>query len=393
LCTQDCLSPPDSLDIFRSLQRQRNLKLLSLIIFEDALSVGLSHLISLAKEQGKLWPGLRALELKTADEDLLEKLPDFKELQILSLHSLDLTNPDIGDIALRNISKCRNLLSMEVVVPMLDSWDAVMDVARGCPLIRKFSLWLGVKQRPLLESTFLVILRSLPHLEILELNISFRMDSEIFQEVARACPRLTVLDMPDCLFCLLPADLANFRPFRHLEALTLRSVVLAPAHLFMAQHQLQLLVEEWRRVFPKVRAMPCPGDMDLSPAVLAMLDEESELEMMSLYDDHSSDDGADADDEIEETDTEIENENEEEPPTIPDEYRTNWFKLRMRLWRALGYRGDPTVHVQVQSMWRTNTQIETVGWPVMPLEAYASPIAYSTSTNESQLDSSYWAQL
>jgi hypothetical protein len=70
-----------------------------------------------------------------------------------------------------------------------------------------------------------------------------------------------------------------------------------------------------------------------------------------------------------------------EPGLDFDDYESDWFILRTKLWRVLGYGKDRFIHDKIQNMWQTNLEIETIGWPVVPLEAFSDPDAHSTTAN------------
>jgi hypothetical protein len=40
-------------------------------------------------------------------------------------------------------------------------------------------------------------------------------------------------------------------------------------------------------------------------------------------------------------------------------------------------------------MWQTNPELETVGWPVVPLEAFSDPKAHSTTANGPMVPDSF----
>ncbi|OKL62811.1 hypothetical protein UA08_01872 [Talaromyces atroroseus] len=380
-CTEDCLTEQASLDLLQCLGRQNNLKTLALIIPEKALAFGLTDCLSSADKQRNIWPELRSLELSFANRYLLEQLPNFKEkLQVLTLHALDTEIPfSVGEVAIKNISQCRNLRAIEIILPELINWDALLVMARGCSLLRKFSVWLSVREESLSDSVFRAIVRALPHLEALELNAVFQMDATSFQELAQICPQLIILDMPCTVVHLSAEDLTNFQPFQQLQSLTVQTIAFENAHRFKEQCTVQSLAEEWRKVFPKLRAIPCLGDMHLPPIAKSSLDEDSsEEDQMSLCETNLDDETE------EETGSNTEEELLPSPALVTNDYKSDRFKLRMKLWKALGYREDQMVQVQVQAMWRTTLQIETVGWPVIPSEAFVSPNSYSTSANEAE---------
>jgi hypothetical protein len=72
---------------------------------------------------------------------------------------------------------------------------------------------------------------------------------------------------------------------------------------------------------------------------------------------------------------------EELPELDFDDYDSVWFILRTKLWRGLGYPKDQLIHDEIQNMWQTDLEVKTVGWPVMPLEAFADPDLYSTTAH------------
>ncbi|KAJ6126121.1 hypothetical protein N7471_010614 [Penicillium samsonianum] len=61
-----------------------------------------------------------------------------------------------------------------------------------------------------------------------------------------------------------------------------------------------------------------------------------------------------------------------------DEFGTDFFIFRIKLWRALGFGESNLNHEGFAHMWQTDMEIEIVGWPVMPLEAFSDPEPYST---------------
>ncbi|KAI7972752.1 hypothetical protein EIK77_000931 [Talaromyces pinophilus] len=76
-------------------------------------------------------------------------------------------------------------------------------------------------------------------------------------------------------------------------------------------------------------------------------------------------------------------EEEEEEAAFPGEQELNynyfgsdWVFLRIKLWRELRYGPGQSAYDRFASIWRTNLEIEKIGWPVMPLEAYSDPESY-----------------
>ena len=65
-----------------------------------------------------------------------------------------------------------------------------------------------------------------------------------------------------------------------------------------------------------------------------------------------------------------------EPGLDFDDYESDWFILRTKLWKILGY---PVIHDKIQNVWQRNLEMEISGWPVVPLEAFSEPDAHSTT--------------
>jgi hypothetical protein len=64
-----------------------------------------------------------------------------------------------------------------------------------------------------------------------------------------------------------------------------------------------------------------------------------------------------------------------------DDYESDWFVLRTKMWRVLGYGKDHLVLDNVQYIWQTNLETEIIGWPLVPLAAFSDPGAHSTTAN------------
>jgi hypothetical protein len=172
------------------------------------------------------------------------------------------------------------------------------------------------------------------------------------------------------------------------------------------------IVAEWRRIFPKLREMPCPADIYGLDMEKGDLNEISERDFVSLssYDEiplsvledteeYQSSETTDRDmltlssdeeissyereDSEEDSSDASEEEGEEEEPVFPGEWElkynyfgSDWFFLRIKLWREPQYGQGQSAHDRIASIWRTNLEIMKIGWPVMPLEAYYHPESY-----------------
>jgi hypothetical protein len=297
------------------------------------------------------------LYLREGDQHWLEQLPTFKELQILSLKGLASGPPTINQSAIENIAKCRNLRSINLVFSKLDEVEMLLDIARGCPLLQKFSVRLpGIRVKPELANSLLLnLFRALPRLEFLALGLKFQMDGAILQDLARHCPQLTVLALPKTQLCLSLALMRKVHTFWYLESMQLARIYFQNPRRMMQRDKIRSIATGWRRVFPKLRGMPCTAD----------------VYSRYMLDGDSSEESAD----------EASVSSDEEMPRLDfDDYDSDWFVLRTKLWRVLGYPKDQLIHDKIQNMWQTNLEIGTVGWPVMPLEAFCEPDLHSSST-------------
>lgn len=83
------------------------------------------------------WPRLKALYLREWHENWLEQLPKFERLQILSLQRVA---PAHSKSASECIAKCRHLRVVDVAFHSLADVKSLLSIARGCPLLQKFSV-------------------------------------------------------------------------------------------------------------------------------------------------------------------------------------------------------------------------------------------------------------
>jgi hypothetical protein len=166
------------------------------------------------------------------------------------------------------------------------------------------------------------------------------------------------------------------------------------------------IVDEWKRIFPKVRVLPCPTDSDYLD-VFSDDDINSDDDMSEDSDDmngDSDDDMTDVSDElVEDSDGDTTEDSESHTTerrrstiittlgrSLPNDPRfefndvgSDWFKFRVALWRSLGYSGGYRIKKQFDNMWQTNMEIKIIGWPVVPLKAFCESEPYSTSAHGS----------
>lgn len=402
---RDQLALTELSELLNCLQRQENLKALVLII-PDFYSG--SELVRMTRGgQRKLWPNLKALYLAMGDEQWLEQIPGFKELQILSIHD--------GAYATRSVvsktAKCRELRAIDVSFRHGYDIEALLGIALGCPLLHKLRLRHGSFEPMRLDKTSLSsLLRALPHLEFLELGMKFRMDAAHIQDFAVHCPRLTVLKLPKTWLCLSVAQMRTIDPLWQLELAHFGEVLFENPKRLMEPHRFSTIVTEWRRIFPKLREFPCPSDIyglemeEADGSEMSERDdislgdyEENPLSVLADMEEYHSSEASDRD--ISTSDEGISSngpENPEKNPSEASEYNddndgqvfpgeldldynyfgSDWFFLRVKLWNELQYGQDQFAHDRITNLWTTNFEIEKISWPVMPLEAYCDPGSY-----------------
>ena len=59
-------------------------------------------------------------------------------------------------------------------------------------------------------------------------------------------------------------------------------------------------------------------------------------------------------------------------------YGSAWWDLRRRMWKLLDYEDDSGGFDKFYHMWQTGLEIQTVGWPVLPVSVYLDPANHST---------------
>ncbi|GMG12999.1 unnamed protein product [Aspergillus oryzae] len=319
------LAQSDTLELLSCLQQQQNLKVLALNVRHCGPRLG---------KQGIAWPNMKALYIREGEEDWLDQLPEFEKLQILSLENLGPEIRFIDHSIIENIATCRHLQVLNLHLGEFRDEEELIQIARCCPLLRKFSVrCINFRADPTLgEDLLLGLLPALPHLEFLALGVKFQMPGALLQDISRHCPRLTVLDLPMTQLCISLAVITELHPLWRLESMHFARIYFEnPRHL-MQRDKLQSVATEWRRIFPKLRGIPCPGDLYSQSMQEDELGEEIQEDSAGLS----------ADEEMSFT----------EPSLDWDDYDSDWFILRTKLWKVLGYRKDLLIHDKIQYMWQ-----------------------------------------
>ncbi|RHZ63011.1 hypothetical protein CDV55_106198 [Aspergillus turcosus] len=356
----ESLTQSDAAPLLSRLQRHQNLKALALIVRHSSLPL----------ESTSAWPRLKAVYLATGDQHWLEQLPKFDELQILSLQNLALNSPIMDQNAIEYIAKCRHLRVIDLHSLELDDTEALLDIARSCPLLQKFSVTrLHLRGGHNLEELLFNLLRALPQLEFLALDLKFQMNGAKLRDLAHHCPRLVVLDLPQTQLCLSRAIMTNLDPLWHLESMSFEKVYFKDPQHLMQSNNFKSLAAEWRRIFPRLRELPCPYDAHSLYTSQDDLSQESDGAHASA--------GADEEMSLSEPGLDF-------PGLDFDDYDTDWYNLRTVLWKFLGYDKYENDRGKIQYMWQTDLEIEAIGWPVVPLAAFCDPELHSTTAKPFQ---------
>ncbi|KAE8553410.1 hypothetical protein EYB25_004792 [Talaromyces marneffei] len=351
----ECLSHSEALDLMLRLSRHQKLKTFALVLSQSHPLLG--SLSSALIREGiiNLWPRLKALFLGVVNQCGLEKLSMFADLQILRLGRIQrailTTEPNI----IKSITQCRQLRVIELVSLELDNGKFLTDIALGCPFLQKLSVGnLKLDSESLDESLVLNLMVNLPLLEFLALGLKCQMDGAFLGNVAHHCPRLTVLNLHDSQLCLSIDLIAKLYPFQKLESMQFSRIYFENPQRLLQRDTMQSIVTEWRRVFPKLREMPCVADI------------YSKIMQGDNIDDLEEDD--------------VHGEIAAILPGLDfDDYDSDWFVLRTKLWKALGYGRDMDIHDKIEYMWQTNMEIEMIGWPVLSSGVFSDPARHSTA--------------
>lgn len=111
--------------------------------------------------------------------------------------------------------------------------------------------------------------------------------------------------------------------------------------LSMQWDKIRGIAADWRRVFPKLRGMPCPADVHYMQEDGLNKDSEGDrasvdaVEEMSDLDEESEGDSMSADEGM----------SLSEPGLDFDNYGSDWFIFRTKLWKVLSY---PVIHEKIQ---------------------------------------------
>ena len=318
----------------------------------------------LEKEIGTTcWPRLRALYLQVADQYWLQKLPMFEKLQILELRDIKSLQPDFLEELAHSISRCRYLQVVDLEFGKVDDSQIFSTMASGCPLLQRFCVSATDSGPEMTGDQFSRLLQALPQVEVLSLPVRFRMGASKLRDLVNCCWRLKVLEMLHTRLYLSLESLVEAPSLSRLRELSLHSVWFEKPGRYAQLRSLQSLATEWSRVFPQMRQAPCPADV-YGPEV--QIEENPSIRESERDDDDWSTDD----------DTEM---SMDEPGLDFDDYNSDWFHMRRRLWKLLGYKMDDCYEAitGIKHMWQTDFEIEKLDWPITPTKAFLDPKTHS----------------
>lgn len=361
------LSQPHMVQLLRCLWRHQNLQALALRISCGETGTG-EICADLEKEIGTTcWPRLRALYIKAVDQYWLQKLPMFEKLRVLELRDIVSLLPDFVKDVAYSISRCRYLQVVDLEFRNVDDSEIFPTMASGCPLLQRFCVSILNPGPEMTGDQFSRLLQALPQVELLSLSVRFRMTASKLRDLVNCCSRLKVLEMDQTRLHLSLESLVEAPSLSGLRELRLRSVWFENPSRYAQLRSLQSIATEWSRVFPQMRRSPCSADV-FGPEI--------------HIEEHPSSRESDGDDDNWSTDNDSEMSLDDPGLDGPgldfDEYDSDWFHVRRRLWKLLGYEMDdcPEVITGIKHMWQTNFEIGTFDWPIIPMQAFLDPQTY-----------------
>ncbi|EXV06740.1 hypothetical protein X797_001461 [Metarhizium robertsii] len=357
---------PDATRLFEHIRRHGNLEALVLNTARSSwVTQGPAGSASEAANQQTPWPRLKLLHLSSCTEYWLRELRKFNNLTSLHLGLPAPYTPDIGKRIGDAIIPCRHLQEINFELWALEDLNLILELARACPLLRGVTIRLdNFIVIPQLTKPFLFdLLRELPRLELLDIlyqGLNFCINGSDLANISLYCPRLQVLLLPWVTLFLCYLDITRCYPQERLEIMEFSRVLLRGCWRLMTPNRILI---EWRRLFPRLRAMPCDmasfsfgADCVSFPCTVRRSGTGASTE-------NESDNGADED----MTDnTQV---------GFPLGYSPDWESFPRDFGAALGYEEEVTfeMHDRIRHMWRTNIELELVGWPVVPLESFIDP--------------------
>ena len=282
--------------------------------------------------------------------------------------------PDLAKDIAQSISRCQYLQVVDVEFYNVDDPEIFITVANGCPLLQRFCISIRNTGPDVTGDQFSRLSKALPQVEILSLSVRFRIIASKLRDLVKCCSRLKVLELDKSRLCLSLESLVEAPSLSGLRELRLRSVWFEKPSRYAQLRSLQSIATEWSRVFPRMRQSPCSADV-YGPDI--------------HIEEPPSSRKSDGDDEDWSTDNESEMSLDDPGLDLDfDEYDSDCFHMRRRLWKLLGYKMDdcPEVIAGTTHMWQTNFEIEAFDWPIIPMQAFLDPQTHSWANVAGVLD-------
>ena len=87
--------------------------------------------------------------------------------------------------AASNISRCQTLRVIDIETGRLDDAEALLTIARGCPLFQGFRVHISDDCEELTGDQFSKLLQALPHVELLSLDLMLKMIGPHLQDIVK----------------------------------------------------------------------------------------------------------------------------------------------------------------------------------------------------------------
>ncbi|MDI1492482.1 MAG: hypothetical protein OHK93_003696 [Ramalina farinacea] len=281
-------------------------------------------------------------------------------------------------------------------------------MANGCPLLRRFDMKVQICDSgpELTGDQFSRLLRALPQVELLSLSVRFRMTASKLRDLANCCSRLEILKMDQTRLFLSLESLMETPSLSGLRELRLRSVWIKNPGRYTQLRRLQSIATAWSRVFPRIQRSPCPSDLYVlelhveedsssgesnsddgnlsseNDSEVSLDDPEISLDFAQYVSEHTL--RRESDDDVGDWSTDNVSDVSLDDPGLDldfDEFDSDWYRLRRRLWKLLGYEMEVMTEILtgINHMWQSNFEIETFDWPITPMSAFLDPQTHSTA--------------
>lgn len=310
----NALNNQETAKLLRCLARQKNLTALALSIPD------ISRPFGKVIEKENPWPSLKALYLGTRDTTIertpwFTTLPNMRELEMLSLPSID---PVPLLASFEDPEMKGRLQYLHIQLDEDSDLAALLAFLPGCNRLEKLSFggeafW-ELDDPPL--ASFFQRLPPLPRLKYIVSAWLCDVDAGSLRHLPPKCPNLKGMDLADVQLCLSLSSLRSIPSFTQLEAMSLCLLEFDDPDQYKQPENLKTLAAEWRRIFPKMRVAPRPGED---------------------------------------------------------------FEYGEELWHALGYTQDKNLSARIDYLPQAEREIQLLGWPVLPLNVFSDPDFYTTS--------------